>query len=105
MDLRVNHEELKNFYDNSNNESDYLKEKIDFWLKKIEELKVIWQGNAAEEFFQNAESYFERMKLIPEFYDSVNNFVIKANREYKDTDKESKKNFQKVAKEWDDKNV
>ena len=105
MDLRVNHEELKNFYDNSNNESDYLKEKIGFWLSKIEELKAIWKGKDAEEFFQNAENYFERMKIIPEFYDAVNDFVIKANREYKDTDKESKKNFQKAAKEWDDKYV
>ena len=106
MDLRVNHEELNNFYDLSNNESEYLREKIDFWLEKIEELKEIWQGKDADEFYENVRSYFERLKVIPDFYDTVNNFVIKANKEYRQTDEESKKEFQKaVVDEWDDENV
>lgn len=106
MNLRVNHEELNNFYDLSNNESGYLKEKIDFWLEKLEELREIWQGDDSDEFYENAKSYFERLKVIPDFYDIVNDFVIKANKEYRETDKESKKDFEKaVIDEWDDKNV
>ena len=106
MDLRVNHEELNNFYDLSNNESEYLREKIEFWLEKIEELKEIWQGKDADEFYENTRNYFERLKVIPEFYDTVNNFVLKANKEYRETDLESKKDFEKAAvDEWDGRNV
>ncbi len=105
MNLRVNREALNNFYDLSNNESEFLREKIDLWLEKIEELKEIWQGKDASEFYDNTKNYFERLKVIPEFYDTVNNFVIKANKEYKEADMESKKDFQNISKDWDDKDV
>lgn len=102
MNLRVNHEGLNEFYDLSNNESEYLKEKIEFWLEKIEELREIWQGIDADEFYENAKHYFEKMKIIPEFYDSVNDFTIKANRVYKNVDEESKKDFKKAIDDRND---
>lgn len=101
MDLRVNHDELDNFYDLSRNESEFLREEIDVWLEKIEELKTIWQGEDADEFYENVRNYFERMHILPEFYDSVNDFVIGANKEYRNTDLESRDEIQKVVKEED----
>ena len=100
MDLRVNHEELNNFYDFSRNESDFLREEIELWLEKIEELKDVWQGDDANDFYENVTSYFKRMNILPEFYDSVNEFVIGANRKYKEVDYNAKNEFQRaVARE------
>ena len=79
MDLRVNHNELDNFYDLSKNESDFLREEINVWLEKLEELKNVWQGEEADEFYENVKDYFERMHILPEFYYSVNDFVIGEN--------------------------
>lgn len=102
MDLRVNHEEINNFYDLSQNESDLIKENINIWIQKIEELKEIWQGTDAEEFYENATNYFKRLNIVPEFYDSLNNFVLEANRKYRETDNESKKEFEKISDEVGD---
>ena len=97
MDLRVNHEELNNFYDLSKNESEFLREEIDYWLLKLDELKDIWKGEDADEFYNNASSYLKRMYVVPEFFDSVNEFVIGANRQYNNIDNESKDEFEKVV--------
>ena len=96
MDLRVNHEEINNFYDLSKNESDLVQENINYWLDKIEELRQIWQGKDSDEFYENVTSYLNRMKIVPEFYNSVNEFVIDANRQYRNVDQESKKDFEKI---------
>ena len=96
MDLRVNHEEINNFYDLSKNESDLVQENINYWLDKIEELRQIWQGKDSDEFYENVTSYLNRMKIVPEFYNSVNEFVIDANRQYRNVDQESKKEFEKI---------
>lgn len=101
MNLRVNHEELDNFYDLSRNESEFLREEIDLWLKKLEELKNVWQGEDADIFYENVTNYFERMHLIPEFYDTVNDFVIEANKQYKKMDLDARNEFNKVIKEED----
>ncbi len=97
MNLRVNHEEINNFYDLSKNESEFIREKIDFWIKKIDELKEIWQGEDADTFYDNATSYLKNMYILPEFYDSIDDFIINANRQYRNTDLLSKKEFQKIT--------
>ena len=96
MDLRVNHEEIDNFYDLSTNESEFVREKIGFWLKEIDDLKKIWKGKEANEFYDNVTSYLKRMYVIPEFYDSVNDFVLEANKQYKNVDLSAKKEFEKI---------
>lgn len=102
MDLRVNHEEINNFYDLSQNESDLIQENINYWLDKIEELRQIWQGKDADEFYENVTSYLNRLKVVPEFYNSVNDFVLDANRQYRKVDQESKKDFEKINEEGDE---
>ncbi len=102
MDLRVNHEEINNFFDLSQNESELIKEDINVWLQKIEELKEIWQGTDADEFYENVINYFKRLNIVPEFYDSINNFVLEANRKYREADNEAKKEFEKISDEVGD---
>lgn len=99
MDLKVNHEELNNFYDLSQNEREFIKEKLSEFLEKIEELHVIWQGTDSDEFYDNVTNYIKRLEIIPNFYDTMNNFVLDANREYRKADSESKKEFEKISDE------
>ncbi|MBR4260506.1 MAG: hypothetical protein IKQ33_00930 [Clostridia bacterium] len=96
MDLRVNHEEMETFYDQSTNESEFIREKIDFWLKKTEELRKIWKGKEADEYYENVTAYLKRLYVIPEFYNSVNDFILEANKQYKEVDYSAKREFQKI---------
>jgi len=97
MDLIVDHDGINHFYDLSQNESELLRENISSFLKKINDLKEIYQGQDADIFYENVESYFRRLEIIPEFYETVNNFVLEANKRYKNTDRESRQEFIKVA--------
>ena len=95
MDLRVNHNDINDFCDMTDMQSEMMREIIKFWLDKFDELKEIWQGEDADKFFENASSYIKRLTVIPKCYDSLSGFVGSANREYRDTDFESKKVFEK----------
>ena len=95
MDLRVNHNEINEFCDMTNMESEMMKDVINLWLEKFDELREIWQGDDADKFFDNATSYVKRLNVIPQCYDSLSGFVGSANKEYRDTDIEGKKDFEK----------
>lgn len=95
MDLKVNHNDINAFYDASNLQSESLQENIKFWLEKLDELEDIWQGEDADAFFDNCTSYLKRLTIIPKCYDSLDSFVLKANKTYRDTDLEGKKKFER----------
>lgn len=101
MEIKINHSEVNRFCDASQNQSEFMREKILFWKEKLTELQGIWQGEDADAFFENAFSYIERLNIIPECYDSLSNFVGSANKEYYETDMEGKKQFEKDAMEED----
>lgn len=105
MDLIIDHDGLNHFYDLSQNESELLRENMQLFLSKINDLKEVYKGKDAEIFYENVESYFKKLEVIPEFYEAVNNFVIEANKRYKNTDRESKREFIKVAEYNGDKNA
>jgi uncharacterized protein YukE len=94
MDLRVNQTEMNGVCDYSNVQSEQFQENVNFWLTKLDELKEIWQGEDADEFFENATSYIKRLSSIKNCYDSLEDFMMSANRSYRDTDLENSKEFQ-----------
>lgn len=95
MDLKVNHNDINAFYDVSNMQSELLQDNIKVWLEKLDELKEIWQGQDADAFFENCSSYINRLKIIPKCYDSLDSFILKANRTYHETDEEGKKRIER----------
>lgn len=101
MDLIVNHSELNNFCDNVSVQSDVLKEQIEIWKDKLQELEEIWKGEDASLFFENATSYIKRLDVIPNCYDSLDSFILGANREYRNADMEFKKEIEKQSIDFD----
>lgn len=105
MNLKVNYEELNHFCNSSKNENDIFKDKISIWINKIEEMKEIWQGEDADEFYENITNYFKKLSLVPLFFDSIGNFVSEASNRYRNDDLESKNEFNKIDDTEGDPNV
>jgi len=95
MELKVNHNEVNTFCDMSEAQSEILSEQIEIWNIKLDELKEVWQGDDADKFFENAGDYVRRLNVIPECYNTLHEFVGKANNEYHNQDMENKREFEK----------
>ncbi len=99
MELKVTHTELDEVYDITENNSELLKEEINYWLNQLSELKNVWSGDDASQFFDNATYFLKKMTSISDTYDCLNNFIRESNNKYRDNDESAKKDFEIVSEE------
>ena len=88
MILKVNHSELEEFANVLKNDAtDYDKE-IDTLLSLIEELRGVWKGTDAEEFYSNVTGYIKKMRGITSTMTTLSETSKSADRRYKEKDEE-----------------
>lgn len=102
MELKVKHEELHNVMGTMRKDGDAYSVEIDNMLKQIEELRIIWQGQDAEQFCNNVSQYIEKMKKIPAALTQMSGLVEKANAGYSDNDEEFSKELQTEVDNYDE---
>ena len=96
MKIRVNHGELEKVKEKMNEDTNELQKEIDDILKKIEELKNVWQGEEANIFYIKYINYLNYLKTVPQTYTKLTAFMGKANISYKNADLNLKKEINDV---------
>lgn len=97
MNLKVRHNELNNVKDTIKEDAIKIDEEINYWTNSIEKLKSIWQGEDADVFYTKANTYVQRMKVIPECFRTMSEFMSDANVLYEDVDNSLKDELEKES--------
>ena len=105
MLLKVKHTELEDVTKTMTTDGDAYDSEIENMLKQIEKLRLIWQGQDAKIFCDNAESYFTKMKNIPKALRNMSTFIVKTNNGYTEKDDEFSKELETEATNYDEPNI
>lgn len=95
MRLRVDYLEIDKVQKNSINIAAELEKEIDFLFSKTEELKAVWEGQDADIFFKNSQSFIKRMKVVSSFLDTFGNFIGDSNKSYRSKEENFKIKLEK----------
>lgn len=97
MELKVNHRELNNVSKKSENNADLLDEELDKLVNSVNELREIWQGKDSDEYCDRVYSYLKDLRIVPEIYRTIGNFIESTDKNYKDIDEEYSNELKKVV--------
>lgn len=86
MKLKVEKEELDNINTVIDNDKTELEFKLNYLLSQIDDLKTVWQGDDAEEFYYKAETYITFLKNVPTIYGGIYDVIKGANKTYTQLD-------------------
>lgn len=97
MELKVNHRELNNVSKESENNAELLDEELDKLVNSVNELREIWQGKDSDEYCDRVYSYLKDLRIVPEIYRTIGNFIENTDKNYKDIDEEYSNELKKVV--------
>ena len=97
MELKVNHIELNNVSKESENNAELLDEELDKLVNSVNELREIWQGKDSDEYCDRVYSYLKDLRVVPEIYRTIGNFIENTDKNYKDIDEEYSNELKKVV--------
>ena len=97
MLLKVDHEELFNFTNVINKDSEKAKRELDNMTNCVERLKTIWEGEDASIFCTNFENFIKKVKGIPATMDTISKMCDESNNGYRERDKEFAKALEREA--------
>ena len=86
MELKVNHEDLRNVKNNLTKDKEDLEKEIDNLFRQLELLQDVWQGTDSKAFCDNFLYYLDHMKHIPTTFGNIAKFVDYANKGYEQED-------------------
>ncbi len=96
MKIRVNHNELNQVVNNTFGNHEKLRNEIDAMLADINSLKSVWMGEEADMFYSRIDNYLGNMKAIDETYNTLSNFMSKANKLYREADENFAKDIDNI---------
>ena len=96
MKIRVNHGELDDVKNKMMENSNALFIEINGIIKDIETLKTMWSGEDANIFYTKVDNYLQKLKSVPEAFNSLSKVINKGNIMYKNLDIEAKNEIEKV---------
>lgn len=96
MKMLIKHQLLDDVINKTSLNSETLFQEIDAMNQEINVLKTIWQGEEAGIFYIKIENYLEKLKSIPETYNTFSKFMKKANIAYRQADESFALDMQKV---------
>lgn len=88
MIVKVDKTELKNVSNDLMKSSDDIKNEINLWKKKIEELKTIWKGKDADIFYSRIDAYLIKLDMLTESSSAISKFINAADEQYIAKDEE-----------------
>ena len=86
MKMKVKNKELNSVITNLDDDSIQINHYFDDLLNQISELKKIWEGTAAVEFYYKAEIYINYLKSVPSIYNELSAVMKKSNDTYQKLD-------------------
>ncbi len=96
MKMRVNHSGLNSVVKTSLEDCQALFNVIKAMEGEVNNLKNVWQGEEADIFYIKIDNYLEKMKSVPETYNTLAKFMTKANDLYKQADETFANEIDKV---------
>lgn len=97
MELKVRHQELNDIVKKSGDNATLLNNEIDKLFKEMGNLKEIWQGIDANNFYDSLDDYLKQMKEIPKFFELINYYIDKIDKNYKQIDNEFAQALKRVG--------
>ena len=97
MELKVNHKELNVVAKETGNNAVLLDEEIDKLVGSVNELKEIWQGKDSDEFCDRVDSYLRDLRIVPEIYRTLDDFMENVDKNYKDINEEYSNELRRVV--------
>ena len=97
MELKVNHKELNVVAKETGNNAVLLDEEIDKLVGSVNELKEIWQGKDSDEFCDRVDSYLRDLRIVPEIYRTLDDFMENVDKNYKDINEEYSNELKRVV--------
>ncbi len=97
MELKVNHKELNIVAKETGNNANLLDEEIDKLVDGVNELKEIWQGQDSDEFCDRVYSYLKDLRVVPEIYRTLDEFMKNTDMNYKDINVEYSNELKNVV--------
>lgn len=94
MLVRVKHNELNLFAKEADNNATDLALEIDKMLKKLDELKTVWQGQDSNIFYDKFYNYLNSMKLIYHTMNVFSEFIRRTDKMYTELDFEFAKKLE-----------
>lgn len=88
MKLKVKNEELNQVKEKLDDKTVDLQKQLQNLLVQVNELKKVWQGEDAEEFYNKAEIYIKYLEVVPKIYAFLSTVIDGANKTYKQLDSE-----------------
>lgn len=97
MKLKVKNDDLNQVINKLDDDTTQVSKYLENLLYQINELKNIWQGDDADEFYYKAELYINYLNSVPEIYKNISNVMKGANKTYKQLDHEYAQLMKKVV--------
>ena len=97
MKIKVEKEELNTINKIIDDDKTELENKLDYLLSLVNDLKTVWQGTDAEEFYNKAETYITFLRSVPTIYGSIYNVIDGANKTYTQLDTDYAETMKKAV--------
>ncbi len=97
MNLKVRNDDLNQIINKLDDDTIQISKYLEYLLYQINELKNVWQGEDAEEFYYKAELYINYLKSVPTIYKDLSIVMKNANDTYKKLDHEYAQLMKKVV--------
>ena len=102
MEIKVKHEELKDFQKKIDDGKNDLTDLIKQLKKQVQVLRTAWKGTAGNEFCDNFDYYLEKMDNLPIVLGNMSKFTSTYNKDIEEKDESFKRELDKEATKYDD---
>ena len=99
MEIKANYKELNLVNKRINENSVLIDEQFTKLEKVVEELKLNWQGDAADIFYNNISTYIKKLKQVPVCHRNFSSIINFMNTSYQTLDKEYAESLEKAVVE------
>lgn len=102
MNINVDFEELDSVTNTMTDDKTALEIEINNLLESLERIKLCWQGDDLDQFYDKAYEYISRMKVLTEYMGTTSSFIQKSNTAYQEQDRKFSEDLNKEAELLDE---